>query len=45
MAKDRPLRATREIANGALSDLSADFEAMYMSCPVPRKATTPSTAC
>lgn len=27
--KDHPLRAIREIANGALFDLSADFEAMY----------------
>ena len=26
---DHPLRAIREIANGALSDLSADFAAMY----------------
>ncbi len=28
--KGHPLRAIREIANGALSDLSADFEAMYV---------------
>ncbi len=26
---DHPLRAIREIANGARSDLSADFAAMY----------------
>jgi transposase len=30
VAKGHPLRAIREIANGALSDLSADFEAMYV---------------
>ena len=28
---DHPLRPIREIANGALSDLSADFEAVYAS--------------
>src|ERR1039458_6302217 len=27
--KDHPLRAIREIANGALSDLSGEFQAMY----------------
>jgi transposase len=29
VAKDHPLRAIREIANGALSDLSGEFQAMY----------------
>src|SRR6266852_5598869 len=33
---DHPLRAIREIANGARSDLSADFAAMY--APLGRRA-------
>jgi transposase len=36
---DHPLRAIREIANGALSDLSADFEAMY--APLGRSSIPP----
>ena len=37
--KDHPLRAIREIANGALSDLSADFAAMY--APLGRPSIPP----
>ena len=37
--KDHPLRAIREIANGALLDLSADFEAMY--APLGRPSIPP----
>src|SRR5450755_3078787 len=37
--KDHPLRAIREIANGALSDLSADFAAMY--APLGRPSIAP----
>jgi transposase len=37
--KDHPLRAIREIANGALLDLSADFEAMY--APLGRPSVPP----
>ena len=36
---DHPLRAIREIANGALSELSADFEAMY--APMGRPSIAP----
>jgi transposase len=36
---DHPLRAIREIANGALSDLSADFAAMY--APLGRPSIPP----
>ena len=38
--KDHPLRAIREIANGALLDLSADFAAMY--APLGRPSIPPS---
>lgn len=37
--KDHPLRAIREIANGALRDLSADFAAMY--APLGRPSIPP----
>jgi transposase len=37
--KSHPLRAIREIVNGALSDLSADFEAMY--APLGRPSIPP----
>jgi transposase len=37
--KDHPLRAIREIANGALADLSADFAAMY--APLGRPSIPP----
>ena len=37
--KDHPLRVIREIANGALSDLSADFAAMY--APLGRPSIPP----
>jgi len=37
--KDHPLRAIRGIANGALSDLSADFAAMY--APLGRPSIAP----
>jgi transposase len=37
--KGHPLRAIREIANGALSELSADFEAMY--APLGRPSIPP----
>ena len=37
--KDHPLRAIREIANGALSDMSADFAAMY--APLGRPSIPP----
>ena len=37
--KDHPLRAIREIANGALLDLSADFAAMY--APLGRPSIPP----
>src|SRR5271163_2694619 len=37
--KDHPLRAIREIANGALSDLSADFAALY--APLGRPSIPP----
>ena len=37
--KDHPLRAIREIANGALRDLSADFAAMY--APLGRPSVPP----
>jgi transposase len=37
--KGHPLRAIREITNGALSDLSADFEAMY--APLGRPSIPP----
>jgi transposase len=37
--KDHPLRAIRDIANGALSELSADFEAMY--APLGRPSIPP----
>jgi transposase len=37
--KDHPLRAIREIANGALLDLGADFEAMY--APLGRPSIAP----
>src|SRR5271163_415651 len=37
--KDHPLRAIREIANGALSDLSADFAALY--APIGRPSIPP----
>ncbi len=36
---EHPLRAIREIANGALSDLSADFEALY--APLGRPSIPP----
>ena len=36
---DHPLRAIREIANGALSDLSADFAVMY--APLGRPSIPP----
>ena len=39
MPKSHPLRAIREIVNGALSDLSADFEAMY--APLGRPSIPP----
>ena len=39
MPKDHPLRAIREIVNGALSDLSAEFAAMY--APLGRPSIPP----
>jgi hypothetical protein len=41
--KDHPLRAIREIANGALADLSADFAAMY--APLGRPSIPQKSCC
>ena len=40
VSKGHPLRAIREIANGALLDLSADFAAMY--APLERPSIPPN---